>query len=181
MRRRTVNYLKEVGLIENEKDLEKLATRNRLANYQGNAYDKIAEIQMAKEELDRSKETLVRQRNALVLILESIKQAESKIRKLQDENKGIIQTCAIEKDRLIKNRLLLKKLENESKVADLNDVIRTTRSKHEQDMTILDSMVSELDLNQKKYDTLVSEFKNDIGVDEDVIEQIVIGIYNQHQ
>ena len=181
MRKRTVGYLKSIGLIENEQELEKLATLNRAENYDGDAYQKVLDIENAKAELDRSKETLVRQRDALVLILDSIKQAEAKIRKLQDENKGIVQTCAIENDRLIKNRLLLKKLDNESKIVDLKEVIQSTRAKHEKDMTALDSMVSELEFNQKKYDNIVNEFKTQIGVDQDVIEQIVIGIYNKYQ
>jgi hypothetical protein len=62
--------------------LEKLATLNRAENYDGDAYQKVLDIENAKAELDRSKETLVRQRDALVLILDSIKQAEAKIRKL---------------------------------------------------------------------------------------------------
>ena len=42
-------------------------------------------------------------------------------------------------------------------------------------------MMSELELNQKKYDNLVNIFKTRIGVNEDTIEQIVIGVYNMNQ
>ena len=87
----------------------------------------------------------------------------------------------MEKDRLIKNRLLLRKLDNESRISDLRKVIDTTRQHHEKDINALDSMMSELELNQKKYDSLVNVFKTRIGVNEDTIEQIVIGVYNMNQ
>ena len=62
MRSRTVNYLKSVGLIESEHDLEMLATRNRIENYDydEDAFEKVREIENAKNELERSRETLVR-------------------------------------------------------------------------------------------------------------------------
>jgi hypothetical protein len=62
MRKRTVNYLKQVGLIEDEDDLEALATKNRIENcdYDVDAFEKVSEIESTKAELDRAKETLVR-------------------------------------------------------------------------------------------------------------------------
>lgn len=60
LERRTLDYLKEIGLIESDEDIEKLAARNRANNYSGNISEEIDKLDSAKDRMDKATETMTR-------------------------------------------------------------------------------------------------------------------------
>lgn len=181
MRKRTVKYLQDVGIIDGESDLERLAIRNKAVHYDGDICGEIRKLEVAKNNLDESLKNLTRQRNALRTIISRIQDAEKCMMQLSAENKLLFGACVKEKNRQKKNKMLLQKIENESKMADLERLIEDSKKANLEDLTVLDSLRDEVDLNKKVYDNMLSDFKQNIGVDEEAISNLMVGIYNKFQ
>lgn len=181
MKDRVVEYLKKIGLIETEDDIEALATRNKAAQYEGNINLELNKLENAKNELDKATEVMTRQRNALQSILDNILKAEEKIQKLEQENGKIFNRCLVEQNRQIRNRLLINKLENENKIVELKGIVKNTRKEHFTDLSKLEKMRKDVDRLQEEYDNSVSRFKSEIGLDENTIGKLMVGIYNKFQ
>lgn len=86
-----------------------------------------------------------------------------------------------ERSRTIRNRYLLDKLDNETKISELRAVVGRARKEHLEDFSVLERIRNEVDDNQRKYDKMVDEFKRNIGINEDTINELVLHIYNKYQ
>lgn len=80
---RTVGYLKGIGLIQNDADLENLVVRNKAMDYKGDVYGEIQKLTELKRKLDESTENMTRQRDAMKSIMDSIYALEVKMRDLK--------------------------------------------------------------------------------------------------
>ena len=156
---RVVNYLVSIGLIGKKEDVELLATRNRAANYEGDIGAEIRKVEAAKVELDNAEALLTSTRKSLQAILDKVYEAERKVQELESTNKRIFETCISEKNRQVRNRLLINKLENETKALELKDAVKSMKEKHLEDFSKLDKMRKNVDELQAKYDAAVKEFK----------------------
>ena len=72
-------------------------------------------------------------------------------------------------------------MDNEGRIADIQSTINETKDKNLKDFTTLERMRADVDKRQTEYDDAVAEFKRNIGVNEDMIESLAIGIYNKYQ
>ena len=128
---RTIEYLKNIGLIEKPEDMEKLATRNLIATGNVDCDAKLKEIERAKQGLDDSMWKLNKQNESLRSIIDGISEAEKKIIELKDSNKKLFGACVGKKgNKQKRNRLLIQKMENESKIQELQQIVAQTRKKH---------------------------------------------------
>ena len=177
---RVVSYLKGLGLVESKEDLEKLAVRNRAAA-SGNALEGIGKLESAKAELDSATRLMERKRAAMKSTIDGVFDAERKVMELEGENKRIFDQCLTERNRMIRNRLLVNKLENENRIVGLKDLVRKTRRKHASEFRELEALRGNVDTLQAKYDNLVAEFKDGIGLTADVVNNLTVGIYNKFQ
>ena len=181
MEERTMSYLKDIGIAENEEDLEHLAAVNLATKYEGNVAEKIGRIEALKSELAHATETMNKQRNALQSIIDSIYAMEKKMQELEEANKRLFNACLIENKRPIRNRLLLEKLENEEKILELKGLVKKTRKENLSDLSSLERMKKAVDKKQAEYDAALSEFKNDIGLNEEAMSNLMVSIYNKYQ
>lgn len=181
MKSRTMEYLGSMGIARNEDELESLAVRNAAVNYKGDIMEELDMVERRKTELDSAMDKMNRQRSALKSIIDGISQAELEIVELKEANKRIFDACIVEKNRQRRNRLLLQKLDNEGRIADIQSTINEIKDKNLKDFTTLERMRADVDKRQTEYDDAVAEFKRNIGVNEDMIENLAIGIYNKYQ
>lgn len=54
-------------------------------------------------------------------------------------------TCLTCTDKRLRNRLLMEKIDNENKILELKDIVRTTRNKHLSDLSSLERMRATVD------------------------------------
>lgn len=181
MKQRTVEYLKSTGLIESEDDIESLAARNKAVQYEGNINIELKKVEEAKNALDRAVDAMTRQRNALQSILDGMYKAEAKIQELEKENGEIFNKCLVEQNRQIRNRMLINKLDNENKIVELRGIVKKTRKEHFTDLNQLEKMRKDVDRLQSEYNETVKRFKDEIGLDEKAVGNLMVGIYNSFQ
>jgi len=177
-----MDYLKDIGLANNVQDLEGLVVRGRALRSEVDVPSEIAKLESLKNRLDDSKELMFKQRDSLKGILESVEKMEGEIERLHDENTNILNQCmSLKGKRKQRNNLLLRKLENERRIQDLNHDIKKYKSRHLDDLSSLERMREEVDSCQMEYDNAVEAFKRDIGFNKDDIANLMVGIYNNFQ
>lgn len=98
---------------------------------------------------------------------------------MKEQNAKILNQCAFERNKSIRKRLLLTKLENENQVVELNGIVKGIQDKHFKDLSKLRKMKEKVDKLQMEYDTSIAEFKNKVGVNEESLENLMVGIYNR--
>lgn len=79
---RTMDYLKHLGLVDNESDLERLATTNLASKNPELSQRWLSEIQHQREELDSKTELMKSQRQSLQSILDNVAKMETEIKEL---------------------------------------------------------------------------------------------------
>ena len=75
----------------------------------------------------------------------------------------------------------MEKLENETRIMELNSIIKSINEKHFKDFSELEKMRDDVDKAQRKYDNRVNEFKMKIGLNQDTLDNLMVGIYNKFQ
>ena len=60
-------------------------------------------------------------------------------------------------------------------------LIKKAKSQHLEDFSALEKMRKDVDEKQSTYDQKVREFKTDIGLTTDVVNNLMVGIYNKFQ
>jgi predicted nucleic acid-binding Zn-ribbon protein len=122
-------------------------------------------------------------------IIDDVDKLERKIADLTTKNKSICAKCASmskrkklsDVQRTLRDKLLVQKIENESKLVELRSLVKKTRNKHLSDFTSLEKMRNDVDQAQARYDDKVKWFKQSVGLDERAVENLMIGIYNKYQ
>ena len=137
---RTMGFLKWTGLIDGESDIERLATRNRVVQFDGDASAEIGAVAAAKSRMDSANDLLQRKRKALDFIISKIGDAEKEIGRLETENKRIFTACLTERNKQLRNRMLLDKLDNENRILELKGVVKKTKLDHLSDLSTLEEM-----------------------------------------
>lgn len=183
MKDRTIAYLQKIGLIEDESDLNSLALRSRILKPNDNvdAVKELEQISSLKNELDGAIDKMQSHRNTIRHIMDKVIDIEQKVKELKDKNKKIFNLCMYEKNRIVRNKLLLAKLDNETKVVELQNVAKRVKDDNLVDFSTLEALRIKVDDAQRNYDAKVESFKKTIGMNEDVISQLMISIYNKYQ
>ena len=75
----------------------------------------------------------------------------------------------------------MEKIENETRILELNSIIKSINEKHFKDFSELEKMRDDVDKAQRKYDNRVNEFKMKIGLNQDTLDNLMVGIYNKFQ
>ena len=184
---RTVNYLKSLGLIESESDIDRLATLNFVNQSPEISQRWFAEIEEAKSNLDSAIELMQGQRKSLQSIIDNVAKMEDKIRELKQKNKRIFDICMKTGkkikgvDKQVRNRMLMDKLDNEQRIFELKSLVRKAKAQHLEDSSSLEKMRQEVDEKQEAYNKKVRGFKSDIGVTPETLDNLMVGIYNKFQ
>ena len=112
---------------------------------------------------------------------------ETAIQELKQKNKRIFDICmkAGKKvkgvDKQVRNRMLMDKIDNEQRIFELKQLVKKARTQHLDDFTSLEQMRKEVDEHQATYDEKVRGFKEDIGLTKEVVDNLMVGIYNKFQ
>ena len=184
---RTMNYLKHLGLVETEADVERLALVNASSRNPELSQRWLGEIQTQRERLDSSIGLMRTQRKSLQGILDNVAKMETEIQELKQRNKRIFDICmkAGKKvkgvDKQVRNRMLMDKIGNEQRIFELKQLVKKARSQHLDDFSSLEKMRKEVDEQQSAYDQKVRDFKEDIGLTKEAIDSLMVGIYNKFQ
>jgi uncharacterized protein YfcZ (UPF0381/DUF406 family) len=127
------------------------------------------------------------QRKSLQSIIDNVAKMEEKIKELKQKNKRIFDICMKSGrkvkgvDRQVRNRMLMDKLNNEQMIFELKSMVRKAKSKHLEDFSTLERMRKDVDEKQAAYDQKVRSFKSNIGLTTDVVNNLMVGIYNKFQ
>ena len=184
---RTVNYLKHLGLVETEADLERLALVNASSRNPEASQKWLGDIQAQRERLDSSMELMMGQRKSMQSIIDNVAKMETEIQELKQRNKRIFDICmkAGKKvkgvDKQVRGRMLMDKIENEQRMFELKQLVKKARSQHLEDFSSLEKMRKEVDEQQAAYDQKVRGFKEDIGLTKEAMDNLMVGIYNKFQ
>jgi hypothetical protein len=184
---RTINYLKNLGLIETEQDLERLALASASRQNPEESQRWMDEIQRKREELDSAIGLMKSERKSIQGILDNVAKMEGKIQELEQKNKRIFDICMKSGKKVkgvtrqVRNRMLMDKLDNEQRIMELKSLIKKAKSQHLEDFSALEKMRKDVDEKQSTYDQKVREFKTDIGLTTDVVNNLMVGIYNKFQ
>ena len=131
--------------------------------------------------LDKSIQDLIEGRDKIKYVLGKIDDMEKKIDELQGKNDQIVNMCARNLPRSEVTRLLLEKMDNQSKIQDIQQIIDQCKRKNGLDIERIDQLKNQVDLNQAEYDQRLIEFKNNIGLNKDTISNLMVSIYNKYQ
>ena len=134
-----------------------------------------------KRELDEAIDSMHTQRDAMRSILDSATEIQLRILKLKERNKRLFTKCLSEKDRIARNRMLVEKMENSSKIMELNGVLKGINKDNLGDFKTLKRMRKVVDARQRDYDNALEKFKSEIGLDEETMGNLMVGIYNKFQ
>jgi DNA repair exonuclease SbcCD ATPase subunit len=183
---RTMEYLKHLGLVDNESDLERLATTNLASKNPELSQRWLSEIQNQREELDSKTELMKSQRQSLQSILDNVAKMETEIKELQAQNKRIYATCTRKRnakgiERAARDRMLMDKIGNEQRIMELKSLVKKAKTKHLDDFTALEKMRKEVDDSQEMYNEKVGQFKKEIGLTKEAMDNFMVGIYNKFQ
>ena len=178
---RTVNYLKDIGIIKNKEDLENLVVESKVVNSGSNFNEEVKRLEKLKGRLDEAKGKLLSQRDSLKSILDSITKVDLEVAKLKEENSKIFNVCLTMKNRQARTGMLMRKLDNEKRIEELSQVSRKTRKDHLEDLSKLEKIRAEVDERQSEFDKAVSGFRNSVNVSEQDIANLMVGIYNRFQ
>ena len=75
LKKRTVDYLKKVGLIEQESDIERLVVANRSQSHSGDINAELKKIEDTKESLNHVQSKMIGYRMTLQGILDKMSEA----------------------------------------------------------------------------------------------------------
>lgn len=120
-------------------------------------------------------------------ILDSVAKIEGKIADLKKENARIQNFCMKQGpkpkgiDKQIRTKMLLDKVANEQKIMELKSMAKKAKNKHLSDFTALEKLRRDVDSAQESYDKKVREFKENIGLNEEAVKRLMVGIYNKFQ
>lgn len=84
-------------------------------------------------------------------------------------------------DKHVRNRMLMDKIDNEQRIFELKQLVKKARTQHLDDFSSLEKMREEVDEQQTSYDRKVRDFKADIGLTKEAIDNLMVGIYNKFQ
>ena len=184
---RTVNYLKHLGLVETEADVERLTLVNASSKNPAASQRWLGEIQTQRERLDSSIELMRNQRKSMQSIIDNVAKMETEIQELKQRNKRIFDICmkAGKKvkgvDKQVRTRMLMDKIGNEQRIFELKQLVKKARTQHLDDFSSLEQMRKEVDEHQATYDEKVRGFKEDIGLTKEAMDNLMVGIYNKFQ
>ena len=99
MHDRTISYLIDSGLIENESDLEKYAVRNLSSKYDGDVLSEIEQMSKLKTNLDFAIREMNTQKDLLKSILGKMGDCQSEVDGLVARNANIVKKCVKLKNR----------------------------------------------------------------------------------
>ena len=183
-----MDYLKHLGIVESESDIERLATMNAANRDYSTSCRWLEDIQAQKVRLDSAVEMMQAQRKSLQSILDNVAKMEDQIKELKQRNKRIYDICLKSGrkkikgvDRQVRDRMLMNKLDNEQRIFELKQLVKKAKSQHLDDFSSLEKMRQEVDDNQRLYDKKVGQFKDDIGLTRETIDNLMVGIYNKFQ
>ena len=145
---RTLAYLKSTGIAETEEELESLAARSAAIHYDGDVTVELEKVRVAKDALDKATETMNKQRTAMSATIKRVTDAELAILDLERVNKRILNACLYEKNKQTRNRMLLTKLDNESKLVELRALVKKTKKDNAKGFEALEAMRKEVDSRQ---------------------------------
>lgn len=114
-------------------------------------------------------------------IIGRITDAERKIVELKAENKRIFNSCIMEKNKQTRNRMILDKIDNENKIVELKAAIKAVKGKHYNDFSTLERLRATVDSTQANFKKAVKQFKEKIGLNQEAIDRLMVGIYNMFQ
>ena len=77
--------------------------------------------------------------------------------------------------------MLLTKLDNENMILELKGIIRKIKTKNMIDFSKLEALRSRVDKLQGEYNEQVREFKDNVGLNQEAIDRLMVGIYNEFQ
>ena len=186
---RTVKYLRDLGLVKSEKDIEGLVLRNVVSQNKDSEVVKrgLVELEVQKTALDDTIGIMKSHRKDIQGILDSVAKIENKIADLKKENAKIQNFCMKQGpkpkgiDKQIRTKMLLDKVANEQKIMELKSMAKKAKNKHLSDFTALEKLRRDVDKAQESYDQKVREFKENIGLDEEAVKRLMVGIYNKFQ
>jgi hypothetical protein len=127
------------------------------------------------------------QRKSLQSIIDNVAKMETEIQELKQKNKRIFDICMKSGkkvkgvDRQVRNRMLMDKIDNEQRIFELKSLVKKAKSQHLEDFSALEKMRKDVDEKQSTYDQKIREFKTDIGLTTDVVNNLMVGIYNKFQ
>lgn len=114
-------------------------------------------------------------------MLDEVTSTEMAIQRLKAENKNIYNNCILIKSRSIRNKQLIRKIDNEKKIIELEQVVSNIRNKHLKNFTELEKLRDNVDKNQNLYDESIKNFKENIGLNDYAVSSLMVGIYNKYQ
>ena len=145
---RTLAYLKSTGIAETEEELESLAARSAAIHYDGDVTAELEKVREATSNLDKATEVMNKQRTAMSATIKRVTDAELAILDLERVNKRILNACLYEKNKQTRNRMLLTKLDNESKLVELRALVKKTKKDNAKGFEALEAMRKEVDSRQ---------------------------------
>lgn len=77
--------------------------------------------------------------------------------------------------------MLMDKIGNEQRIMELKSLVKKAKSKHLDDFTALEKMRKEVDDSQEMYNEKVGQFKKEIGLTKEAMDNFMVGIYNKFQ
>lgn len=145
MRSRTLSYLKEMGIAEGEEDLERLATLGRTVQFKGDVDAELKKVEDAKWRLDQAISMMNRERSALQKIIDGVVAMEGRIKELEAANSRILSICVSERNRHTRNQLLLARIENGAKIAELRQEVKSIKGRHLEEFRGLEQTRGDVD------------------------------------
>lgn len=127
------------------------------------------------------------QRKSLQSIIDNVAKMETEIQELKQKNKRIFDICMKSGkkvkgvDKQVRNRMLMDKIDNEQRIFELKQLVKKARSRNLDDFSSLEKMRKEVDIQQSAYDQKVRDFKADIGLTKEAMDNLMVGIYNKFQ
>ena len=177
----TKDYLVDLGIIKDGENIERLVAASKIANEGIDVRKEIEGLEKAKAELDDAISKMKEHKATLSGLLNRLYEAELKSNDLKQRNRNLFNACLTERNRKAKTKMLMEKMENEQKIQELDELVRSEKKKHFEDLGFLESLREGVDKCQAEYDRQVKEFKEKVGVNQDSIEQFVIKVYNKYQ
>ena len=171
----------KLEIIKAEEDMERLVAASKIANEGIDVDKEIEGLEKAKAELDDAISKMKGHKATLSGLLNKLYEAELKSNDLKQRNRNLFNACLTERNRKAKTKMLMEKMENEQKIQELDELVRSEKKKHFEDLGFLESLREGVDKCQVEYDRQVKEFKEKVGVNQDSIEQFVIKVYNKYQ
>lgn len=185
MNERTIGYLVDSGLISSKKDIEKLATRSIMTRNSSNPdiLNMVEDLCKCKSRLDSAILRMTNHKRTIRSILDMLTKCEVEISSIKEKNRALVQNLLSAKkmSRHDRNSIMLEKIENETKIQDLNEALRKSKDFNVEDLSTLQRMRDDVDKIQSEYDGMMEKFKTDIGLNKESVQNMMVQIYNKYQ